>query len=300
MSAFSGIYPMQYAFFDAQNKLDREAMRRQANASVAMGAHGVAALGLGTEVSKLSEHERRDVMHWLAEDIADRIPIAITVFGSTANEQINTVKAAAELGVSWVILQPPVHEPIDEPALIQFFGQVMDQSPVPVAIQNAPQYLGVGLSDGGIHTLARNHANFTLLKGESSAMQIHDTIRAVDGALDVFNGRGGLELTDNLRAGCVGMIPASDCADVQIQIYQLMQDGKEAEAEALYQQVLPLITFVMQSIDQFLCYGKRLTAKRLGIAEVFDREPGQQPTDFGLRSLNRYSESLDALSTNYL
>ena len=287
---------MQYAFFNAQNKLDRDAMRRQANASVAMGAHGVAALGLGTEVSKLTESERRDVMHWLTQDVAGRVPIAITVFGATTEQQINTVKAAAALGVNWVILQPPVHEPIDEPQLIRFFGAVMDQSPIPVAIQNAPQYLGVGLSDEGIRTLARNHANFTLLKGESSAMQIHQTIQAVDGALDVFNGRGGLELTDNLRAGCAGMIPASDCADIQIQIYQLMQAGKEDEAEALYQQVLPLITFVMQSIDQFLCYGKRITAQRLGLSEVFDREPGMQPSEFGVQSLARYSQMLGPLN----
>jgi 4-hydroxy-tetrahydrodipicolinate synthase len=296
MRKFSGIYPMQYAFFNAQNKLDRDAMRRQANASVAMGAHGVAALGLGTEVSKLTESERRDVMHWLTQDVAGRVPIAITVFGATTEQQINTVKAAAALGVNWVILQPPVHEPIDEPQLIRFFGAVMDQSPIPVAIQNAPQYLGVGLSDEGIRTLARNHANFTLLKGESSAMQIHQTIQAVDGALDVFNGRGGLELTDNLRAGCAGMIPASDCADIQIQIYQLMQAGKEDEAEALYQQVLPLITFVMQSIDQFLCYGKRITAQRLGLSEVFDREPGMQPSEFGVQSLARYSQMLGPLN----
>ena len=102
----------------------------------------------------------------------------------------------------------------------------------------------------------------TLLKGEGSALQIADTIEAVDGALAVFNGRGGLELTDNFRAGCVGMIPAPECADIQVQIYEHMRAGREEEAERLYEKILPLVTFLMQSVDQFLCYGKRLTARR--------------------------------------
>ena len=287
-----GIYPILYAFFGPDGKLDRDAMRRQAEACIAFGAHGVAALGLATEVSKLSPAERHDVMAWLAEDVAGRLPVAITVFGNTPEEQVAFVKTAAELGAGWVILQPPQNEPIGEADLIRFFGRVMDACPIPVAIQNAPQYLGVGLSDQGLHTLCRNHANFTLLKGEGSALQIADTIRAVDGALSVLNGRGGLELTDNLRAGCVGMIPAPECADVQVRIYELMQAGDEAEAERLYENILPLITFLMQSVDQFLCYGKRLTARRLGLGEVCDREPCQRPAELGLAILERYGRAL--------
>ena len=53
-----GIYPMLYAFFTQQGGLDRAAVRRQVRAFVAHGAHGMAALGLGTEVNKLSDAER--------------------------------------------------------------------------------------------------------------------------------------------------------------------------------------------------------------------------------------------------
>ena len=51
--------------------------------------------------------------------------------------------------------------------------------------------------------------------------------------------------------------------------------------------------FLMQSVDQFLCYGKRLTARRLGIAAVHDREPAQAPTAFGLACLERHAAVLD-------
>ena len=82
-------------------------MRAQVEYCVANGVHGLAALGLGTEVSKLTPDERLAVMAWAAEDVAGRLPLAITVFGATPAEQIAFVEAAAGRGADWVILQPP-------------------------------------------------------------------------------------------------------------------------------------------------------------------------------------------------
>ena len=123
-------------------------------------------LGLATEVGKLRPEERRQVMEWLLADVAGRLPVAITVFGETPAAQIEFVRAAAELGAAWVILQPPPTRPLAEIDLLRFFGAVADASPVPVAIQNAPQYLGVGLTADGLLALRRHHENFVLLKGE--------------------------------------------------------------------------------------------------------------------------------------
>jgi 2-keto-3-deoxy-L-arabinonate dehydratase len=297
--AFRGVYPMLYAFFDAGGKLDREPMRAQVEYCVANGAHGVAALGLGTEVSKLAAEERRLVMEWAAEDLAGRLPLAITVFGATPAEQSAFVRAAAEHGADWVILQPPrTEEPITEDRLVDFFGAVADAAPVPVAIQNAPQYIGVGLSGAGLDRLSRDHPNVRLLKAEGSAVETRALIELMEGRIAVFQGRGGMEFTDVMRAGCAGMIPSVESCHLQARMFELMQTGRaedEAEAERLYAALAPLITFLMQSVDQFLCYGKRLTARRLGIAEVHDRAPAQAPTAFGLDCLGRHAAVLDRL-----
>ena len=296
---FRGVYPMLYAFFDAGGRLDRGAMRSQVEHCVAAGAHGIAALGLGTEVRKLSPEERRSVVQWAAEDLAGRRPLAITVFGATPTEQIAFVEAAAGHGADWVILQPPqTGEPITEDRLVDFFGAVADASPVPVAIQNAPQYIGVGLSAAGLDRLSRRHPNVRLLKAEGSAVETRALIELTEGRMGVFQGRGGMEFTDVMRAGCVGMIPSVESCHVQARIFELMQRGRaedEAAAERLYAGLAPLILFLMQSVDQFLCYGKRLTAERLSLGEVHDRAPAQAPTAFGLACLARHGAALDRL-----
>jgi len=294
---FSGVYPMLYAFFDARGRLDRGAMRAQVEYCVANEAHGIAALGLGTEVSKLRPEERRAVMEWAAADLAGRLPLAITVFGATPAAQIAFVRAAAERGADWVILQPPqTGETITEDQLVDFFGAVADAAPVPVAIQNAPQYIGVGLSGAGLDRLSRDHPNVRLLKAEGSAVETRALIELTEGRMEVFQGRGGMEFIDVMRAGCVGMIPSVESCRLQARIFELMRTGRaEDEAERLYAELAPLIMFLMQSVDQFLCYGKRLTAQRLGIAAVHDRQPAQTPTAFGLACLARHAAVLDRL-----
>ena len=289
-----GIWPILYAFFTRDGRLDRDAMRLQAKAVLASGAPGMAVMGLATEVGKLSPAERRQVVEWAAEDLGGRIPLAVTIFGATPAEQGEAVRQAADCGAAWVILQPPRQPGISEAELIDFFGAVIERSPVPAGIQNAPELIGVGLGPGGIAELARRHANFTVLKGEGPATLIARVVEETEGKLAVLNGRGGLELPDNFRAGCTGLIPAPDCFEPQIAIWEAMKRGDEAEAERIYREILPAIVFVMQSVDHLICYGKRLTAARLGL-EVFDRAPGLAPNAFGLAAVARFARALGPL-----
>lgn len=297
-TAFHGIYPILYAFFDGRGAPLREPLVAQVEAAVRHGAHGVAILGLATETNKLDTGERRQILEWTAEALRGRLPLAVTVAEPSVHAQAAFVRAAQDAGAAWVILQPPAAATMGERELVRFFGAVADTTQIPVALQNAAQFLGVGVSNAGLVTLNRQHANVCLLKGEAPAHVIERVVADTEGAYRVFNGRGGMELPECLRAGCVGMIPAPECFDVQVAIYEAMRRGTpegDAEAERLYRSILPLIVFMMASIDTFICYGKRLVARRLGITDVLDRAPAQRPTEFGVLMLERLAAELPPL-----
>lgn len=284
---------MLYAFYDRHGDLDRDAMRAQVDFCLAAGAHGIACLGLGTEVAALSVQERTDVMAWAAQDIAGKVPLAVTIAGKSVAEQIAQSKSAETQGADWLVLQPPLGEQPDEPELADFYSQVMTQTSLPTGIQNAPEYLGVGLSPAAVANLADRHENFTVMKGEGPVSQIRKYIAATDGKVAIFNGRGGLELPDNLRAGCAGMVPSCDSVDAQVKIYELMQAGRIDEAYKLYGDILPLIVFIMQSLDTFWCYGKLLAARRIGLpGPVTSRTTTMVADEFGLASLDRFASIL--------
>ncbi len=291
---FKGIHAVLYAFFDRDERLDRAAMRTQMQAVLDAGVDGIVVLGLATEVAKLTATERRTLMEWAAEDLDRRAPLGVTIFGGSVAEQIEDVRAAESCGAKWLILQPPLVGSYGPAEYIRFFGRVADTANVPVAIQNAPAYLGRGLSASEIKDLTTQHPNVRLLKGEGPATDICAVIEATGGRVPVFNGRGGLELTDNLRAGCAGFILAPDVIDLAVQAFAHWSAGRHAEAEQLYARMLPATVFAMQSIEGLICYGKRLAASRIGL-EVFDRAPAMRPTELGLQIVSRFAEQLGPL-----
>ena len=292
---FEGIYPMLYAFFNNAGELDRDATRRQVEACIAAGSHGLAVGGLATECNKLSTAEKRQLYEWVLADTANRVPVSVTITKSTIAGQIAMVKAVADAGADWVVLQPPPVKTASEEELIKFFGQVADASSVPVAIQNAPQFIGIGLSDAGLIELNRRHQNVSILKAEGDAILSGKLAEASAGAFELFNGRNGIDMIDTLKAGFAGIIPSPDAVDVEARIYDLYRADNTEEAEREFKEILPLLTFLMISLEHLTCYGKRLTARRIGIKQVYDRTPAQHPTNFGLDALQHWSRNLGPL-----
>lgn len=290
-----GIHPMLYAYFDERGRLDRTAMRRQIDACIAGGAHGIAILGIVTEFNKLDVRERRTVIEWAAEDVRGRVPLAVTVNEPSVEGQIETARIAADVGADWLILQPPSIRNVSEAEFVHFFGKVAEGTTLPVAIQNNPMNLDVWLSARALLTLNRNHPNVTLLKGEGPIEYVRQLIEETDGVFRVFNGRGGLELPSSMRLPCVGLIPAPDCADVLARVYELFRAGEEERAERLHADVLPLLTYVMASPEHMLCYGKRLFAERIGLDAVHPRHPCVLPSTFGEEIVARYAANLPKL-----
>ena len=106
--AISGTYPMLYAFYGADGALRRAAFARQIAAAVASGADGVAVLGLGTEVFKLSQAERRRAAEWVIAETAGRLPVAVTIADGNMPDMAEAARHAEEAGAAWLILQPPL------------------------------------------------------------------------------------------------------------------------------------------------------------------------------------------------
>lgn len=289
-----GTYPMLYAFFGEDGALRRDAVTRQIGASLASGAAGMAVLGLGTEVNKLGLAEKRALVEWVIADVGGRVPVMVTVADGNVPDMIESARFARAAGAAWVTLQPP-RPPASGADLIRFFGRIADAVDCPVAIQNAPEFLGIGLNADELNELNRLHPNVSVVKAETTAVGVARMIAAFGGRFRVFNGRGGLELTDNFRAGVHGMIPGVETIDLQVAIETAMRAGDEETAEALYRRLLPAIAFAMQGLSTFLCYGKLIAAHRLGLRPSADRAPAEAPTPLGAQWAERYARELGPL-----
>jgi 2-keto-3-deoxy-L-arabinonate dehydratase len=277
---FPGIHCVLYALFDGAEQLDRAAMAAQVDYVRAKGADGVTVLGLATEVGKLTFDERCAIIRWARADGPD-LPLSVTIAGNSVAEQQALVKVAEDAGADWLILQPPIAGTYGAAEYIDFFARAGATTRLPFAIQNAPQYLGRSLSDDDVVALRARCPGFTQIKSETGATDLHGLVARIGADVAVLNGRGGLEMTDCLRAGVQGFIVAPDVLPGVLLCWHAWAEGDVEKAEAEYAAFLPAALFGMQSLEHLICYGKRIFGQRAGIA-IHDRAPAMRPTEFGL------------------
>ena len=289
-----GIIPMTYCFYNKNNMIDEYAMRDQIQLIKNIGSHGIACLGLATEVNKLSFKEKQKLIEIVADNSGDSLPIVITISGKNIKEYKKLIQVAEYYEPKWIVLQPLLKKNTTDEDCYYFFDEIIQQvnKKTLVGIQNAKEYIGVGLNPNHILKLYKKYKNFRAIKGEASAILIQKEIEKYPKNLQVFNGRGGQEIIDNFLAGCSGIIPSLEGTDTFLKIYKLIQQKKILEAKKLYKKILPSIVFSMQSIDSLVCYGKRICAYRMGIKKIYDRSPGLKPTNFGIKLSKQFANDL--------
>lgn len=287
--AVTGVHCVLFALFDALGNLDRKAMAAQISYINQTDANGIVVLGLATEVGKLTFDERCDTIHWARAD-APNVSLGVTITGNSVTEQQALIMVAERAGADWLILQPPLAGSYAAAEYVNFFAEVGQSTGLPFAIQNAPQYLGRSLSGDDIAALKALCPSFTMIKSETGPMDLAALVTRQGDILTVLNGRGGLEMTDCLRAGCKGFIVAPDVLPGVLRCWAAWQSGDEAGAEAAYAAFLPAAIFGMQSLETLACYGKRVFGLRAGIA-IHDRAPAMRPDAFGLQMAARWAKS---------
>ena len=286
MAGLSGIHCVLFALFDRSERVDRSAMADQIAYVEAQGCRSVNVLGVATEVQKLAFREKLLIIELAARSLSNGSVLSVTVSGNSVAEQAELAAAAVSSGARWLVVQPPAAGSLSGTALLDFHLRMAEGLDLPLGVQVAPQYLGRSLAAADIAALRRGNPNFMLVKGETSAADLGGLVAAAGPGMTVLAGRGGIEMTDCLLAGCNGFVVAPDALPGAIRIYGHWSEGDLDAAEEAYRDELPAFVFTMQSVDHLICYGKRLFGARAGI-EIHDRSPAMAPTDNGRIILDR-------------
>ena len=288
-----GIFPILYTFFNKNNSIDYKLMEEQISLIFKKKCNGIAALGLATEVNKLTLKEKIKIIELISKITPSSLPKAITIQAKNNEDYFKLIEVSKSNNIDWLILQPMIKKNMTDKDCYNFFKNIMPATKGTLTgVQNAKEYIGVGLTSNQILDLYKRFNNFRAIKGEASSIHMQQEIIKYPKDLIVFNGRGGQEIVDNFKIGCKGIVPCLDGADKFIKIYNYFKQNKLDHAEREYKNILPNIVFIMQSIDSLVCYGKRVCAFRMGVKNVYDRKPFLKPTNYGIQKSKYIAKSL--------
>tara|TARA_B100001057_G_scaffold422180_1_gene443549 strand:- start:1197 stop:2096 length:900 start_codon:yes stop_codon:yes gene_type:complete len=280
----TSIVPMIYCFFDKKNQIDNKLIEDEIKLINSLKVKGIACLGLGTEVNKLTYKEKVKIIELTSKFKVKNSYLTITISGETYKDQLKLIKVANANNADWLILQPPAKKKLNNNECVEFFSNIIKNvnNSTYVGIQNAPEYLKSSMSTSGVIDLYNKFNNFRYIKGEGSAKALKPLISLYPEDLKVFNGRAGLEIIESLQIGCEGIMPSVEFSDKLKEIYSLVKQKKYNYAKKKYNIIKPDIKFIMKNIPTFICYGKRILAYRMGIKKIYDRGPNLKPSSYGI------------------
>ncbi|KAF2014878.1 aldolase [Aaosphaeria arxii CBS 175.79] len=239
-----GIHVPSLTFFgnDKGQEIDWEVQEKHFEFVISNGVHGVVIAGTNGEAATLSSSEKAQLVQ-TCRKTAQRLgksslPITIGGVAGCTRDAIRQTVEAKEAGADAFLALVPsyFHFAMDQTAIIEFFQELADSSPVPILIYNFPgvvagldvnsealdilgkhsNIVGVKLTCGGIAKVSRVSASFDTSKFCALAGQSDWLIPAMS-----VGGTGCI-------TGVANLYPKT-C----VQLYNLYESGKLAEASAL-------------------------------------------------------------------
>lgn len=241
------------------------------------GVHGIATLGLGGESNHLDESERCAVAERVVAAVNGRVPVII---GATAQETGLACRLAAharDQGAEIVMVGPPSIRGIERDTLFRHYLAVAEAAaPSAIMVQDAPTYLNVELDAAFVCELAAAMPNVRFAKteavpagertGELVSLGSHS-------GLIVFGGNAALYYLDVLDAGALGLIPGSECPAELVAVMAAHRSGDRARAQRLFERLLPLFVFEIQTLNFFIACSKEILRHRGVLSSAALRTP---------------------------
>ncbi|MFV0244576.1 MAG: dihydrodipicolinate synthase family protein [Qingshengfaniella sp.] len=274
-NALAGILPVLPTPFTATGAVDRAAMAGLVGYARQAGVGGVVFPGFASEVEHLSGDERRVLLAEVVQAAGGAFPVVAGASAETAAEAIAHGQVARDLGVAWLMIQPPKAIGATAEAVTAFFAEIAAALPeARIVLQNAPAPRGSDLSPDTILRVVRAIPQIVYVKEETLPAGPAITAILADRPahlLGVIGGGGARYILDEYTRGACAAMPALEIAGEHVAMDRAWRAGDRAAARDLYVRTLPLLT--LQAV-----YRMRLTKHTMMRRGVMDTAVVRAPT----------------------
>jgi 2-keto-3-deoxy-L-arabinonate dehydratase len=268
-----GVVPIIPTPFAPQGGPDWSSLKRLLDFAVNGGVCAVCLPAYASEFYKLTDLERRDMVIHAVELMQGRLPVIGQVNHVSAAYVAETAKDLERAGASAISVAVPRMFGLPERDLLRYYDRILKAITIPLLIQDFNPG-GPTLSLGFLQQLRSHHPHFRFLKLEEPLMsdRVRQIVDGTSGQLGVVEGWGGMYMIELMGAGICGVMPGLAVSDILQQVWSRARRGDKDGAYADFVEVLPQITYGLQSLEFFHHTEKALLVARGVLAEAIIRE----------------------------
>ncbi len=243
-ASIAGVFPVLPTPFDAHGKPDTESLRKLVRYLVGVGVDGMTYPGVASEFNQLTPDERRELTNVVLDELDGRLPLVAGVSATDVELTVALAKAASENGAAALMIAVPPDRKTAQ-AQIEFFSAVARAVPdTPIVLQNVPAPVGAGLDPEVLVEILAAVPTIRYVKEETlpSGQRLTKVRRAAPATLiGVLGGAGGRYITDELRRGACGTMPAIELAEVHVALFDAHRAGEADRVRQLFTRMLPIL-----------------------------------------------------------
>ena len=267
-----GVYPILITPFHDDGRIDEASLRRLIDFNLEAGVHGLG-VALGSEIFKLAEAERDQVIRIVVAQVNGRVPVVINTGAPGTDLAVFYSRRAQELGADALMIMPPAFMPAGPDEVLEYFGAISAAVTIPIFLQDTPTApIGAGLA----RQLAAQCEWVRYIKVESMPItaKVAAMVEQAGDQLVVFGGAGGGYFIEELRRGAVGTMPFCTQPEAFVAIWNAVQAGDEGAAFEVFNRVLqPVARLSGQGVGLFYAVHKEILRHRGVIASAKVRSP---------------------------
>jgi 4-hydroxy-tetrahydrodipicolinate synthase len=272
MNKISGVLPVLAVPFNKDGSLDLDSIPKLVEHCISNKANGVVIFGLASELYKLNDSERIQILEKVISSVNSRVPVIVGTEHSGTLAAVARSIEAEKLGASALMLYPPTFIKPDEANVLSYFKAVGSAVKIPIIIQDAPAWTGVPLPVSLLSRIIKEQPNVCYIKLDSPPIGDKAKLLKSEG-FKIIAGYGAIHLMEDLTAGIDGFMPGCSLPGIFVEINDLFKSGNVEKARTLYQLVLPLLTFQLTSLDTFIEIQKLLLKHLQIFSTSYCREP---------------------------
>jgi 4-hydroxy-tetrahydrodipicolinate synthase len=287
--SFGGVFSVLPTPFDPAGELDFGSLRRVIDLFLADGVNGFTALGVTSEVARLTEPERDRVLDAVLAAVDGRVPVVAGTTADGLHTCIEYTQRAKSAGAAAVMISPPRMIKINSDAVAKHFAEVASAVDVPIIVQDYPPISGYAMEASLVARIARDVPAARTIKLEDpptpfKTSRILEQSKGLDVA--IFGGLGGVFLLEELMAGAAGAMTGFAFPAILVKIVMLFRAGRIDEAAEVFYANVPLMRFEFQE-GIGMAIRKEVLRRRGAIAHAGIRAPGGTLDETTKQALDR-------------
>jgi N-acetylneuraminate lyase len=225
VTKYKGIIPAFYACYNAEGKIDPEAVRALTQWFIDKGVKGLYVGGSSGECIYQSKEERKAVLENVMAEAKGKLTIIAHVACNNTSDSQELAAHAESLGVDAIASIPPIYFHLPPKGIAKYWNDISNAAPnTDFVIYNIPQLAGVALTVPLLQEMLKNPR---VIGVKNSSMPVQDIQMWHDEGALVFNGPDE-QLLSGLAAGAVGGIGGTYgvMPELYLEIFRCFQNGE--------------------------------------------------------------------------